>query len=387
MRQAAAPVPAPSVAVIVDDAASPPLVGIAFEAALGEQPAPPTEEPAEVTVPTTGWAAFDAVVNSRLVGRGDVSASVAVMIDGEILHAAAYGERARGSGEPALDTDRFRIASISKVITATVTLQLADAGELDLRAPIAPALSEYLGIDITDANALALTPLHLLSHNSGFGKYQSTFFGRGADSCREAAVRGLTSAVGAPGSYQYSNMNFCVLGMLIEAVTGQSLEDATYERLLTPLGITGMRLAGTFDTIDGEVEYRSTAGRNYMETLGGAGSWKATARDIVKILGALNPDTPGWKPLSVETLGSMRVPPFGPVPEPNQYGLGLILYPNGYGHTGTIEEVHAMTLTRNDGVTWAILANGTVPSNSSSLSNVFDEAFAAGFGGAIPTSG
>ena len=54
---------------------------------------------------------------------------------------------------------------------------------------------------------------------------------------RRGLGRGLEFAPGT--TYNYSNMNFCALGVLIEAVTGQDYLDAVYERLLTPLGITG----------------------------------------------------------------------------------------------------------------------------------------------------
>jgi len=83
-------------------------------------------------------------------------------------------------------------------------------------------------------------------------------------------------------------MNYCVLGMLIEQLTGQRYEEVVYERLLTPLGISGMRIAPTYDPGPGEIEHYTTEGRNYMEALGAAGAWVATAGDIVTILDSLD---------------------------------------------------------------------------------------------------
>ena len=69
----------------------------------------------------------------------------------------------------------------------------------------------------------------------------------------------------------------------------------------------------------------------------------------------------------------------------NGYGLGLILYPDGsFGHTGTLEQTHAMVVSRPDGVTWAVLVNGEYPSESSRIRGVVDRALDAAFTGTAP---
>ena len=86
------------------------------------------------------------MIAGRLTGRGDRAAAVAVSIDGRLVHAAAFGTR---TPDDPLDvvttTDRFRIASISKVVTATVVLQLVDAGFLQLDQPVGQRLADLLG--------------------------------------------------------------------------------------------------------------------------------------------------------------------------------------------------------------------------------------------------
>src|SRR5687767_2710304 len=87
---------------------------------------------AGVMVPNqSGWEVFDNVISQRLI-PADVSASVAVLVDGELVHQAAYGVRVAGSWEPTEVTDRFRIASISKTLTAIVIMQMVERGELSL---------------------------------------------------------------------------------------------------------------------------------------------------------------------------------------------------------------------------------------------------------------
>ncbi len=326
----------------------------------------------------TGWAGFDEIVGYDLLINGDTSASVAVMIEGELVHASAFGVRVAGTFDNTEPVDRFRIASISKVITAVVTLQLVEDGLLTLDEPVGERVAAYLGVTPTAASA-QITVEQLLSHTSGFGTFYATFFQGGATSCPDAARQGLTSLAGG-GGYRYSNMNFCVLGMLIEAVTGSTYEQAVYERLLTPLGITGMRLASTFDVGPDEVLHASEAGRTYMETLGGAGSWIATPSDIVTIVDSLNPGGTGWQPLSEEMAIRMRRGRYGISGMAATYGLGLFNFPDGsFGHTGTIESTHAMVVSRPDRITWALMVNGEYPRDTSELKTIVDRALDIAF--------
>ncbi len=203
------------------------------------------------------------------------------------------------------------------------------------------------------------------------------FFRNGSADCRQAAAIGLRDG-GGGGGYTYSNMNFCIAGMLVEALTGTSYEAAAYERFLTPLGLSGMRLAPTVDPGPDEVQHVTTPGRNYMETLGAAGAWIASPTDLVTIMDALDPTTPGWKPLEDVTLLQMLTPVYGQFGQ-RGYGMGMILYGGGrYGHTGTIENTHAMLLNRGDGVIWAVTVAGPYPSDTPQLESIVNGAFAAG---------
>ncbi len=218
----------------------------------------------------------------------------------------------------------------------------------------------------------------LLSHTAGFPQHENTFFSRGADSCVDAATQGVAGSVSSAGGFRYSNMNYCVLGMLIEAVTGKTYERVVYERLLTPLGISGMRMSSTYDLGPDEVSHHPTPDRNFMETLGAAGAWNATPTDLVTIINSIDQTTPGWKALSPEMASAMRyrVPTAEP---PAGYGLGLINYDVGYGHTGTIQNTHAMVLVQPDGVTWAVTVSGEYPSDTPQLRSIVRNALHAGF--------
>lgn len=328
---------------------------------------------------STGWAAFDANLDAALLINGNSAASVAVSIGGDVVHSRGFGLRAPLINDDITGADdRFRIASISKTITAITLLQLVEQGVVGLDEEVGQRIADELGIT-PSGGARRVTVRRLLNHTSGFSKYDTQFFRKGADSCHDAARIGMQRGAGS-GGYTYSNMNYCVAGVLVEALTGTSYTAAAYEQVLTPLGLSGMRLANTFDPGPQEVLHATTAGRNYMETLGAAGSWIATPSDLVTILDSLDHSTPGFKPLEPETVQLMATPG-GATFGQRGYGLGLISYGDDrYGHTGTIENTHAMVLDRGDGVIWSITVAGPYPDDTPRLESIINRAFeAAGF--------
>ena len=365
-----------------------------------------TTPPVAAVVPLSGWAAVDQYLEVTLIRGGSAAASVAVLRDGELQHQAAFGRRV--AGEAAEPTDRFRVASISKTILATAALELVEDGVLTLDEPVGSLLATRLDVAGPTDGISAISLRHLLTHRSGFPQYEDLFFRNEVASCPDAARAGFTRPLqSVPGtSFQYSNMNFCVLGLLIEQVTGAPYAQVVQEQVLTPLGISSMRTAGTFDVEPGDVEHESAEGRNYMEVLGGAGAWLATPADLATILNSLDQTTPGTKVLDPDTLDLMatitETPPgeddvdpadpettttVAPPPPTRGYGMGLMILdapPDGdataatYGHTGTLESTHAMFVRRPDGLTWAITISGDYPASTREIATIMDNALLLG---------
>jgi D-alanyl-D-alanine carboxypeptidase len=174
-------------------------------------------------------------------------------------------------------------------------------------------------------------------------------------------------------------MSYCVMGVLIEALTGKTYERVVHEELLAPLGIGGMRMSSTYDLGPDEVSHHPTPNRNYMETLGAAGAWNATPSDLVAIMNSVDASTPGWKALAPETMAAIRYRTPTGLPA-GGYGLGILNYDgDAYGHTGTIQNTHAMVLVQPDGVTWALTVSGEYPSNTPQLRSIMNAALAAAF--------
>jgi len=329
-----------------------------------------------------------------ILASGSPAVSATVLRDGEVIHEVAFGERTQ-AGDPVGIGDRYRVASISKVITAITTLRLVERGLIGLDDRVGDRLADSAGVAAPVAGVDQVTVRNLLTHRSGIGQYENLMFRRQVESCGAAAAAGLSRGLERPPgtTLRYSNLNFCLLGLLIEDVTGRPYEDVVREELLAPLAIDGIRIVGTFDVNNGEVEHRSDAGRNYMEVLGAAGSWVASPTEVAMIINSLDLATPGWKPLSPESVAEMRavtrdppIPPSNdpgatttttlePPPPPTRgYGMGLMIFgTDSFGHTGTLESTHAMTAREADGLTWAITVSGDRPASTRDLAGIVAE--------------
>ena len=145
---------------------------VPWKAAEMAVPALPALDDSGAAAPT-GWAAFDRSLEDALLRNGNTAASVAVAIGGEVVHEDAFGLRAPFiSEDEAAPGDRFRIASISKPITAITLLQLVEAGVVGLDDEVGQLVADQLQVT-PSAGARRLTVRRLLNHTSGFGKYDT----------------------------------------------------------------------------------------------------------------------------------------------------------------------------------------------------------------------
>ncbi len=167
------------------------------------------------------------------------------------------GERA--AGEPMTAQTPFLSASIGKLFVATATIALAERGELSLDDPItrwidADALSG-LPIEGGDASFERVTIAHLLGHRSGLPDYFAGATRDGAPSVFELLVshpdrtwsrqdlldhaRDHYAPAGAPGAqFLYSDLNYDLVGMVLEGATGDPYTLVVRREVLEPLGLT-----------------------------------------------------------------------------------------------------------------------------------------------------
>ena len=199
-------------------------------------------------------AGIDAVLQAA-VDAGDVPCVVAMAADanGPIYEGAA-GPRAVGEREPVTPDTMFRIASMTKMVTTTAALQQVERGTLDLDAPVdqyLPAFADLQVLEGFDGDTPRLRPpatratvRHLATHTSGLAYW---FFN--TDIVRFEELTGTPNVlsgskeifaaplVADPGTRYEYGINTDWLGRVVEAASGQSLDDYFAEHILGPLGM------------------------------------------------------------------------------------------------------------------------------------------------------
>ena len=161
--------------------------------------------------------------------------ALGIIQDGEITYLQGYGSA--GSGQKVAPETPFIIGSLSKSFTALASMQLVEAGKLELDA----AVQEYLPwfTMAGDYDAGEITVRHLLVQTSGIPNLAGvTSLAESSTRSMEKEVRDLstTELVSEPGeTYIYSNANYLILGLIIEAVSGQSYSDYVRSHILDPL--------------------------------------------------------------------------------------------------------------------------------------------------------
>jgi CubicO group peptidase (beta-lactamase class C family) len=253
-----------------------------------------------------------AVGQSRIAG---VVAAAATR-DGVIFE-GARGLRSVASGEPMMIDAVFRIASMTKTITAVAAMQLVEQGALSLDAPakeILPALGEARVLTGFDAKGPMLRPpraditlRQLLTHTAGFA--YETWNAKIARYVREQGLPPMRSAkLGAfavplasdPGERWEYGVNIEMVGRMIEAVSGTDLETHLQAHVLKPLGMLDTsyiarpawedRLAALHVRgADGTLEAIASppVDETRREFFPGGGGLFSTARDYLRLLRAL----------------------------------------------------------------------------------------------------
>jgi D-alanyl-D-alanine carboxypeptidase len=177
----------------------------------------------------------DTIVADALKSSGVPSASVAIVRDGRIVFAKAYGDQGPGmkATSPAA---KYQIASISKQFTAAAILLLEDEGKLSLDDKV----SKWVP-DITDADQITIR--QLLSHTAGIQDYWPQDYDFAAMSKPVTPQQILDRWAKKPldfrpgAAWQYSNTGYVVAGMIIEKASGMKLLDFLQKRIFKPLGI------------------------------------------------------------------------------------------------------------------------------------------------------
>ncbi|HUG67889.1 MAG TPA: serine hydrolase, partial [Pirellulaceae bacterium] len=349
---------------------------------------------------------FDRMMREFVERHRIPGASLAVTDQGRVVFARGYGYSDVATHEPVTTDSLFRIASISKPITAVAVLQLMEQGKLKLNDKVLDVLDCESDItqagDRFDARQRDITIRHLLEHRGGWdrdisfdGMFRSVEFaarlGLSAPAGPDAVIRSMLgqSLDFDPGHrYAYSNYGYCLLGRVVEKLTGQSYEQYVQEHVLAPLDIHSMRIGKT--RVDGrqsgEVRYyfpgrgpsvfQTDLGQDvpwpyggwYLEAMDSHGAWLASATDLAKFAAAFD-DPEHCKILSAESISAMFARPPGLAGHDEDgaetatfYSLGWFNRAVGEGkqnnwHTGSLAGTATILIRRHDGRNFVALFN------------------------------
>ena len=325
--------------------------------------------------------------------------SIAIVKDGRLVYARGFGYADKESREPVEPDHLFRIASVTKPITSIAIMKLIDERIINVDAKVFGTNGILNGPDyrtILDPRVKNITVRHLLQHTSGWGFIngnQDPMFSNEHISQR----MDMNPPVGPvtvikfmlrtqrlhnePGvNYFYSNFGYCILGRIIELVSGKTYENYVKTELLNPLGISEMQLAQNLyeNKAANEVTYYDFPGAPLVnsvyrrgervpfpyggfniEAMDAHGGWIASASDLARLLVAV--DGFDTKP-DILTQPSIQLM-ITPSVANNNYSMGWAVNPWGnWWHIGDLPGTSSILVRTNHELGWAVLLN-TRPSN------------------------
>lgn len=172
---------------------------------------------------------------------GSPGLSAAVAVNGEVVLAEGFGLADVESQVPVSPETRFRVGSISKLLTVAAVAKLVEAGKLDLDAPVQRYVPSF------PEKEQPITPRQLAGHLAGIRHYTPADFGlplRHYDRLSEGlAIFQKDPLVHAPGAaYLYSSYGYNLLGAVVEGASGRDFASAVGELVLAPLELRGTAL-------------------------------------------------------------------------------------------------------------------------------------------------
>ncbi|WP_084400152.1 serine hydrolase domain-containing protein [Terrimicrobium sacchariphilum] len=295
--------------------------------------------------------------------------SLAIARHGKFVYREGFGLADVFVGKKVTPESLFRIASVSKPLTAVGILTLVDQGRLKLSDRVFGE-GGVLGFDYGEnypERVKKITVDDLLTHSAG-GWANDRYDPMYRDPTWSAAELITWTLKNQPldhepgTTYAYSNFGYCILGRIIEKVTGQPYADWMQQNMLAKCGITDMRIAaGTRSSGAGsEVVYYAKTGDPYafnISRMDAHGGWIGTPSDLVRF--AIRVDgfnTPSL--LRPETIRLMTTPGMAS-PE---YARGwMINAEQNWWHNGRLDGTTSILVRTSDNFCWAAFANTSGP--------------------------
>ena len=338
------------------------------------------------------FAGVEKNVNSFLRKWNIAGASIAVSRNGKLIFARGFGYADTALKTEAQPYNKFRVASISKLVTAAAIMKLQEQGRLSLNDKVFGPdgiLNDPYFSEPKDKRVFGITVAHLLSHEGGWTqRYGDQMFMplKIADNMevelpvdtktivRFALNKNLHFTPGRGRSY--SNLGYSILGLIIEKASGISYGEYCKKTLLEPVGIYDMELAGNLPSKKAPFEvtyYEPTDivlkpsiygtgellppsyGGNDIEALGAAGAWLATAPNLMRFMLSLDGFNSREDILSDKSIRFMTDNGNGYAP----VGWKTTIMDGTWWRTGSFPGTAGMMKRQSDGLAWVVLLNSS----------------------------
>ncbi len=287
-----------------------------------------------------GSGKIDTLVQAFMKQWSLKGVSIAISVHEKLAYAKGFGFADVATNEEVTPHHLFRIASISKLITATAVMKMIEENKLKLTDKVfgeGGILNEYT--QIKDARALQIEVKHLLMHTSGWkNKFRTDPMFIPLEIAEAMKVKPPISLdmitkfmlsqkmmAEAGTFFDYSNFGYCLLGRIIERKTGKNYEGFIKTEVLNPLEINDIQLAKNYlknkaplettyyehfgakarPAFDGLEDKISRPYGIDIETLAPAGGWIATPKDLLKFLTHIDGFPQKKDILSLKTIEQM----------------------------------------------------------------------------------
>ena len=307
---------------------------------------------AEATTSAANAQQFQSALDTARYAAGAYGITFAAVRDGQVVWAGSSGVERDGRTRLSPESSMV-VGSVTKTFVAATVLQLVDDGRLALDDPVRDYLPELRKV------SRKITIRELLDHTSGLADVFNDETRRGLEEhpnrawSRSQVLATLHAPWYQPGEgWAYANTNYMLLGMIVERVTGSTLEDELAARFLGPLDLTGTRMLRPDDS-------SSPLPAAWTTIFWASGNMVSSAGDLARWGDALyDDDVAGAQILGAETERAMLDI------HREDYGLGVkrmkVSPRTGYGHTGLLNTYTTLLLHfPDDDVTIALLVNRT----------------------------
>ena len=308
-------------------------------------------------------AAVDSALVAYMNKHSVPGLSVAIAAQERLVFAKGYGLADEATQEMVTPAHLFRVASISKPITAVAVMELVENGNIGLDDAVfgdGAILGTQYGTKAYSETVKAITVRHLLQHTSGWsndggdpmfmnpGMSQAELIGWVLDNREPKTTPGTAN--------EYLNFGYCVLGRVIEEASGQSYEDYVRTAVLAHCGVDRMHIGGSTQAERRPEEVVYYAGNPYglnPRRMDAHGGWIASPSDLLRFMVR----TDGFPAKTDVLFPNTEQTMFSGSPANPGYGLGWIVEATYRGHNGAMNGTIGFLVSRTDGISFAVLAN------------------------------